>query len=248
MTRPYLICAIGDIHGLYEQLIELHELIFERRRIDYPNHEFILVHVGDFIDRGPRSFEVIEEMIHLEQDADFQIINLRGNHEQQFVDVYNLESEYAHLLDTWLCWGGSETVRSYETAGKTLPYQRHVEWINSLPLAWKHSPSKTIFVHAGIDPETYPNIDPDVVLWTRSAKFMNVADWNNPALDGWTVVHGHTPTRSKQYEFVTTEHNSRINIDTGAVYAGSLTAVLLCEDRAPEFISVISNNPSWQRP
>ena len=248
MTKPYFICAIGDIHGQYEQLKELHELIFERRSIDYPNHDFILVHVGDYIDRGPNSFEVIEEMIRLEQNADFEIINLRGNHEQQFVDVYNLETEYAHLRDTWLCWGGSETVRSYEAAGKRIPYQRHVDWIHSLPLVWKHLPSKTIFVHGGIDPKTYPDIDPDVVLWTRSAKFMNVADWNNPALDGWTVVHGHTPTRSKQYEFVTTEHNSRINIDTGAVYAGSLTAVLLCEDKSPEFISVISNDPPWERP
>jgi len=247
MVHPYLIFAIGDIHGQFELMQKLHALLLDKYRTDFPNHELTVVHVGDFIDRGPQSFEIIEALIHQEQTADFNVINLRGNHEQQFVDVYNLESEYAHFQDTWLSWGGAETVRSYKAAGKDVPYRPHVTWIEGLPVIWKHEPSKTIFVHAGIDPATYPEVDPDVLLWTRAEEFMNVQAWNNPALDGWTVVHGHTPTKSQKYEIVETEKHRRINIDTGAVYAGSLTAVLIAEGIELEFISVYSNDPAWRR-
>lgn len=128
-----------------------------------------------------------------------------------------------------------------------MPYQPHVNWIERLPVIWAHEPSKTIFVHAGIDPETYPKVDPDVFLWTRAEEFMNVETWDNPVLNGWTVVHGHTPTKSQKHEIVKTEKYRRINIDTGAVYAGSLTAVLIAENSAIDYISVYSNDPAWRR-
>lgn len=247
LKRPYLICAIGDIHGQYDMMVELHELIIKRHKTEFPAHDLTLVHVGDFIDRGAKSFQVIERLIDLEQEADFNIVNLRGNHEQQFVDVYNLDSEWVHLRDNWLSWGGAETVASYEAAGCSPPYKPHVDWINALPIIWKHEASKTIFVHAGIEPQTYPEIDPDVVLWTRDTKFMDVEQWDNEKLNGWSVVHGHTPTKNKKHEVFKTASSRRINIDSAAVYGGALTAVLIREDADLEFMSVESEEMPWRR-
>ncbi len=245
MTKPYLLCAIGDIHGEFDLLKELHALVLERHQLLYRDHNLTLIHVGDFIDRGPKSFEVIEELIRIEQLSDFEVINILGNHERQFVDAFNPESPYAHKKESWLEWGGAETVASYKLAGKELPYKPHVEWIDTLPAIWIHELSKTIFVHAGIDPETYPDNDEDTLLWTRSHDFMNTDCWDNPALDGWTVVHGHTPTKSNTYEMSGKKYK-RINIDTGAVYSGALTAVLIRENAKPEFVSIKSNSRPWK--
>ncbi|MEP1144976.1 MAG: metallophosphoesterase family protein [Henriciella sp.] len=247
MSKPYLLCAIGDIHGEFDLLKELHSLVLKRQKLLYPDHDLTLVHVGDFIDRGPKSFEVIEELIRLEQVSSFDVVNIIGNHERQFVDAYDSESPYANKKESWLKWGGVETIASYELAGKKLPYKPHVEWIETLPAIWTHEPSKTIFVHAGIDPETYPDNDLDILLWTRSNEFMDADGWDNPALDGWSVVHGHTPTKSNSYEISGTK-SKRINIDTGAVYSGALTAVFIRENAEPEFISVKSNSPPWKSP
>ena len=247
VSQPYLLCAIGDIHGEFDLLKELHALVLERRNLLYPDHALTLIHVGDFIDRGPKSFEVIEELIRLEKLSGLEVINIIGNHERQFVDAYDEQSPYANKKDSWLKWGGIETIASYELAGKELPYQPHVDWIETLPAIWTHPASKTIFVHAGIDPQTYPDNDEDILLWTRSRKFMNTDDWDNPALEGWTVVHGHTPTKSNSYEVSGTK-SKRINIDTGAVYSGALTAVLIRKNTEPEFISVKSNSASWKAP
>ena len=91
-----------------------------------------------------------------------------------------------------------------------------------------------VFVHAGIDPDTFPLTDDRVSLWTRSPRFFETERWQNAALDGITVIHGHTPTEVPVPD--RTADGRRINVDTGAVYGGALTAVRLSRGATPYFL------------
>jgi serine/threonine protein phosphatase 1 len=75
-------------------------------------------------------------------------------------------------------------------------------------------------------PEEYPDESEEVRLWTRARSFFDVPSWKDTALDGWTVIHGHTPTHNG-YPEDEVGAGRRINIDTGAVFGGRLTCAIL---------------------
>ena len=130
--------------------------------------------------------------------------------------------------------GGEKTLESYHRAGLSTVPDEHLNWLRAKPTLHIDADAKMIFVHAGIDPATFPNELEETYLWTRSSRFFDVRSWRNQALSGWTVVHGHTPTRSFFPETVEAQAR-RINIDTGAAYGGRLTAALFAPRHAVSF-------------
>jgi serine/threonine protein phosphatase 1 len=91
---------------------------------------------------------------------------------------------------------------------------------------------RLVFVHAGIDPATFPDCPDGVRLWTRSNNFFDRERWPGRSdLHDLLVIHGHTP---RSYEPEVFPH--RINVDTGAVFGGPLTAVVLKDGEEPSFI------------
>ncbi len=239
MTDTRVFYAIGDIHGLAERLGELHTAILTDASV--ANARAVIVHLGDYVDRGPDSFGVIERVRALEAQASesgaFDVVSLRGNHEQMMIDAAN--DAFEHATEHWAANGGDSTVASYLNAGrKAGPLEgmldaEHLVWLQALPTLHWDSERRLAFVHGGIDPEAFPNCRDEVRMWTRSRQFFDTELWPDRAeLTGLTVVHGHTPTDDGQPEVVPL----RINVDTGAVYGGPLTCVVLAANQKPRFL------------
>jgi serine/threonine protein phosphatase 1 len=131
--RALSIFAIGDIHGCINNL----ELLFSKLPVTTKDH---LVFLGDYIDRGPSSKEVVEFIIDLQQK--YPTTCLRGNHEDMMLD-------YPEDQDVWICSGGYKTWESYGLLDTLKLPKSHVEFYENL------EPIKIIddylFVHAGID-------------------------------------------------------------------------------------------------
>ena len=227
--KPVLLCAIGDVHGEAERLARLHEILFDRHARYFPDHQLKIIHLGDYVDRGPDSAGVVDLCIRLQARRDVETVFLRGNHEDMLVKAQSSGSSRHHAA--WLMNGGEATLSSYS---KGVIPRSHLEWMGALPLIHIEASARMIFVHAGIDPRTFPNESENTYLWTRSDTFFDVSNWNNRALQGWTIVHGHTPTRNFYPEKVA-GHAKRINIDTGAAFGGRLTAALFAEGQPVSF-------------
>ncbi|WP_084396349.1 metallophosphoesterase family protein [Henriciella aquimarina] len=233
MTEP-VTYAIGDVHGEAARLKALHAAIFAQHEKRHAGAPLRLVHLGDYVDRGPDSYEVIKTLQALEDRDDLDVINLRGNHEQMMIDAYEEDSD-SRLH--WLMNGGDATIASYAKHGYEDPPQDDLAWLKALPTLHLDKAEKTAFVHAGVDPRTFPNCDERIHLWTRSPRFFNPNQWDIGELEGWRVVHGHTPTDDFEPQLAGTPVR-RFNLDTGAVYGGKLTAAIFAHDEPVEFISI----------
>jgi serine/threonine protein phosphatase 1 len=229
--------AIGDIHGESAKLAALHDAILDR--IAFENAPARIIHLGDYVDRGPDTRGVIERVMALEarfRDSDrIDVISLMGNHEQMMLSAYDDTSDPG----SWWAQGGSEAADSYAGGDRkadadwrnTIP-RDHIAWLRTLAPIYLDAPRGLAFVHAGIDPATFPDCDTAIRLWTRSAKFFEHALWpNRPELRDLLVVHGHTPRN-----FLPEVYPHRINVDTGACFGGPLTAVMLKENQSPQFL------------
>lgn len=232
--------AIGDIHGEAQKLRQLHDAILDR--ITFEKQPACIIHLGDFVDRGPDSHGVIEAVLALEalfaDSQKIRVVSLMGNHEQMMLDAYD-SSDSSEADASWWAQGGAETAGSYAegpgTGGanwrETIPPE-HITWMRRLPLIYQAPERKLAFVHAGIEPASFPNEPERTYLWTRSDRFFEREQWpNRHELQHLTVVHGHTPRAFAPEVFL-----HRINVDTGACFGGPLTAVMLKENAAPEFL------------
>ena len=200
------IFAIGDIHGCYDRLLTLMEKI----PIDF-SHD-TLVFIGDYIDRGSHSVDVVEYLIQLKKRVP-EAIFLKGNHEDMLEKFLNGAERFNYLLN-----GGQQTLDSYLTKpvdSEFFPIPRdHMEFFKSLRLFYETD--EFIFVHAGLRPRVpLESQKTEDLLWIRS-KFVNSKyDF------GKRVIFGHTPLKKPLVE------PNKIGIDTGAVYGNSLTCVQL---------------------
>ncbi|MGB3625091.1 MAG: metallophosphoesterase [Henriciella sp.] len=235
MASETVIYAIGDVHGEADKLADLHAAIFARHAQDHEGTPLKLIHVGDYIDRGPDSFAVIDTLMRLEERDDIETINLLGNHEQMMLDAYEEDGTDARLH--WLMNGGDATLESYGRRGHEDLPDPHLSWVKNLPTLHLEEDRRLAFVHAGVDPATFPHCDRRIHLWTRSQRFFNPARWDVGALKGWKVIHGHTPTHNFQPQTAGTPPR-RFNLDTGAVYGGVLTAGVFTPDGEVDYISV----------
>lgn len=229
--------AIGDVHGEAAKLHALHDAILDR--IAFERLPARIIHLGDYVDRGPDSRGVIERVMQLEAkfaaSATIEVISLMGNHEQMMLDAYDAPGDASN----WWSQGGAETADSYvEGSGFAdanwrdwIP-REHITWMRRLPRMFRDDERRLVFVHAGIDPTRFPDCPESIHLWTRSDKFFDRARWpERDQLKGLVVIHGHTP---KNYSPEVFPH--RINVDTGAVFGGPLTAVMLKEGSEPTFL------------
>lgn len=231
--KDQVIYAIGDVHGEAERLRQLHELIFERHALRQPEKSMLIVHLGDYVDRGNDSAGVIDTIMQLEAREDVSCVSLRGNHEEMMLD--GITGAFPAAYDNWLINGGEQTMESYRVRGQNKVPDDHIDWLESCPSIHVEGARKMIFVHAGIRPDEYPNEAERTYLWTRSRRFFDVESWDNPSLVDWTIVHGHTPT-DDFYPEVCAASAIRINIDTGAVFGGRLTAAIFENGAAVRYI------------
>ena len=229
--------AIGDVHGEAERLARLHERIFE----DIAGHgvRARVIHLGDLVDRGPGSRACVTRAMAMEEaDDDIEAITLMGNHEEMMIKAVLSWDE--RTLSHWTRNGGDATIASYLAAAAHIEPARwreavddaHVDWLSSRRTIF--AAGDDLFVHAGIDPETFPLHDPATHMWMRSREFFEDDAWPDRApLRGLRVIHGHTPREDGRPQVT----RRRINVDTGAVYGGPLTAVVLAGDERPRFLT-----------
>ena len=216
--RPGLrVYAIGDVHGCLERLVALHWAITADLAA-YPVTESVLIHLGDYVDRGPDSAGVIWLLTGTVAPPVTQRVDLQGNHEVMM--LASLAGD-VRAAETWVGNGGGTTLESYnipaaagpEEWGALLPLA-HRQWLKTRPLT--HQVGGYLFVHAGIRPgrKLYRQ-SPDDLLWIREP-FLSSKE-KHP----FVVVHGHTPVSAPAVR------KNRIGIDTGAVMGGKLTCLVL---------------------
>lgn len=203
------IFAIGDIHGCFDQLQKLINNLAIDRKYD------TLIFIGDYIDRGSASKEVIDYVIGLRNEFD-NVVFLMGNHEQMFLDYLGGKNEKMYLYN-----GGNATLLSYGISLSAMPHSKeaiipldHLLFFQSLLPYYKTE--KYIFVHAGLIPGL--SLSKQAVfdlLWIRQEFIYSDYDF------GKLVIFGHTPFASPLVM------SNKIGIDTGAVYGGKLTCVEL---------------------
>src|SRR3954453_19696860 len=96
--------AVGDIHGSYTKLVNLLRHCVRHCGVN----TLRLVFIGDYVDRGRRSRDVVNLLIKTQSATPDQVVCLRGNHEQMLSDAANQRN-----LPMWLENGGEATLRSY---------------------------------------------------------------------------------------------------------------------------------------
>jgi serine/threonine protein phosphatase 1 len=202
------IFAVGDIHGCYDKLTAMMKILpWSRENGD------LLLFIGDYIDRGPRSRDVVEFLVQLRKKGG-EFVFLKGNHEKMLLDYYIQQKD--QML--YVANGGAETIASYVEGGIgrkafVLP-EEHLDFFLSLGLYYQTE--DYIFVHAGLrDNIKIAEQSEEDLLWIREEFIYSAYDWNK------RVIFGHTALETP---FVTP---SKIGIDTGAVYGNKLTAVEL---------------------
>ncbi|MEM1088280.1 MAG: metallophosphoesterase family protein [Pseudomonadota bacterium] len=229
MARETIFYAIGDIHGEAARLRELHAKIDDFHEARFPDDVKHMVHVGDYVDRGRDSRDVIEMLMAMEATSPETVTNLMGNHEEMMLNAHRGED-----VSFWFRNGGDTTMESYGRSDPASLPTEHMDWVAALPTTFVPEGRDLIFVHAGVDPLTYPN---DYIVkrrWMRGSRFFDTTRWTSPALQGMRVVHGHTPTPDAQPDV--SPDGRRINLDTGATFGGTLTAGVFRRDERPIFL------------
>jgi serine/threonine protein phosphatase 1 len=215
--------AVGDVHGCLDRLVALHWKIAADLAAR-PVRDSVLVHLGDYVDRGPDSAGVIWLLAGTIAPPVSRRVDLRGNHEAMMLEALH---QGGRAAGQWLDNGGEQTLESYKVPEpmriRTQEWRRavpasHTTWLNSLELM--HREGTYVFVHAGIRPGvSLKSQSTEDLLWIREP-FLSDTSHRDVV-----VVHGHTPRPEPELR------DNRIGIDTGAAMGGKLTCVVLEEDR-----------------
>lgn len=216
--------AVGDVHGrldLLDQLLDkIHEDI-ERR----PARKVLLVFVGDLIDRGPNSAQVVERLRTYRRPT-VETVFLLGNHEEVLLRILSGDAD---MITKWRLFGGKECLDSYgvdtaklaglkkeealEVIRKAVP-REHVEFLQTFDDSCRFG--DYLFVHAGIRPGVeFDQQRQSDLRWIREPFLFDETD------HGFVVVHGHTIRPEVEVR------PNRIGIDTGAYQSGVLTALAI---------------------
>lgn len=206
------IFVVGDVHGCLNTFLKL---------LDHwdPKSE-TLIQLGDLVDRGALSPEVIHLAFELQMNFKKETYFLRGNHEQLMIDYLKGEDR----LGVWLSNGGNKTLIQFEES--QIDPNNYSTWLTDLPLIWENEHVQV--THAGFSGlgDPYNQKNPNGLLWNRKPL-------NNT---GKLQVIGHTPSWDGNPRF-SPESNSW-NIDTGAYGGVCLTGIRLEDDG--NFIETIS--------
>ena len=222
--RPGIrIYAVGDVHGCLDKLAAIHDAIAEDLAAR-PIEEPWLIHLGDYVDRGPDTAGVVANLVEAKAPAGISaVINLIGNHEDLMLTAIDTPTDAA--VQHWMTNGGANSLHSWGIPLGTDP----ATWAARLPpahlaflrsLAVRHALGGYLFVHAGLRPGVpLAQQSRHDQLWIREPFLSSTADL------GSVVVHGHTPRLKPEIR------RNRIGIDTGAVMGGVLTCAVLEADR-----------------
>lgn len=238
MEPPQRYIAIGDIHGCNAQLQALLARLPLRA-------DDCVVFLGDYIDRGPDAPGTLETLLAFKEQHQHCVF-LRGNHDAMFLDFAGITHDGTgdDYLDPRN--GGATTLLqygcSYEQICRCLMLdnaearceavahvpQRHVVFLAQTQYCF--ATPDYLFVHAGIHPVRTGDMQRAAdLLWIRE-EFLE-----HPHHDPRLIVYGHTPVLTPPFAPRDEPDERRLGIDTGAVYGGRLTAVIL---PAREIISV----------
>lgn len=240
VPRGAVVWAIGDIHGRLDLLEPLLGRILLDFEATHPERS-VLVFLGDYIDRGSASKQVIDLLCGLQDHSALECHFLKGNHEDRLEAFLDDPS----IGPGWSRYGGREALTSYGVEAP--PTKAPIEdWTRaSAQLGKIMSPRQRrffaslkthveigdfFFVHAGVRPETPLSEQSEYdMLWIRDS-FLN-----HNRLFERVIVHGHTPASSVFSD------TRRIGLDTGAYSSGALTAVRL-QDTERRFLQAISRD------
>ncbi|MDQ1194997.1 metallophosphoesterase [Agrobacterium sp. SORGH_AS 787] len=219
--------VIGDVHGRADLLAQTFAKI-DANEAAHPFKRNVTVLLGDYVDRGLRSREVIDQLI--ERQMTRRVVTLRGNHDDSMLRALN----DMDIALRWLAAGGRETLHAY---GITVPVNIDRDNVHTvMALAVKQIPAEhksflerlRLYVTIGDYAFVHAGIRPGIALENQSA--VDLMSIRQPFLDcvlphDFIIVHGHTPVTSPVFR------SNRINVDTGAYITGNLTCLVLEEDR-----------------
>lgn len=230
--------VIADIHGCYKEFLALLE------KAAYQPEKDRLIILGDMIDRGKQSLEVVEHIMALKQTHD--VIVIGGNHEELFCNWYEESFNREHI---YVKNGGWKTIHSYckpfgvygKVPATKLVFQRHysehVAFFKNLPDYFEDEAA--IYVHAGIDLtlQDWHLTPKETFRWIREDF------WNKANNTGKIIVFGHTPTCFLHEESgiksfaIWQSEDGKVGIDGGCSMGGKLHALCL-EDTGLSVFSV----------
>lgn len=220
--------AIGDVHGRLDKLNSLLnevECYFreEHQGEDTP-HKFVFV--GDYIDRGPHSYQVMKLVQSMVEAG--SAVALMGNHEDMM-----LEAQFDHWNNQlWLQNGGQAVLAYSSIEGDMSRLNEMREFARTLPLYYEDE--LRLYVHAGVFPlEPLDKQTKQDFVWIRD----DFLKWKKPYEVGKYVVHGHTPVAYDGNKLMDAPmiHDHRMNLDTGAVFGGKLTAAFFNDSQEKPF-------------
>jgi len=192
--------AIGDIHGCFDSLKELIENNIHLQKNDK------LILLGDYIDRGAKSKEVVDFIMEL-QEKGFDVIPLIGNHEAMLLDANENEKN----ISKWIQNGGNETLKSFEISYLKDIESKYIKFFKDL--RYYYAFEDYLFVHAGFNDNVLnPFTDYYSLLWKCKESY------TSPLLANKTIIHGHDPINISKCEERVLSKLNVINIDTGCVY------------------------------
>jgi serine/threonine protein phosphatase 1 len=221
--------AVGDVHGRYDCLQRIEDRI-ARHEATLPAADTLVIFLGDYIDRGPQSREVLERLTQ-GQFAGHATRFVLGNHEDAMLGF--LDDPTAHV--DWLNFGGVATLASYGVRAAAAPDRAaleamreglvealpptHLRLLRDLDLWIKLG--DYLFVHAGIRPGLALEDQRRSDLLTIREPFLSTK-----ASLSWRVVHGHTVLPQASIGPV------RISLDTGAYATGRLSCAVIEHETA----------------
>jgi len=232
---------IGDIHGCYEELILLiKKLGYQQHKAGaffHPNGRK-LAFVGDATDRGPQSLKVLTLLFAME-DAN-QLLYSPGNHcNKLYRFLKGHKVQISHGLET--------TVEEFKQLSKIKREQfrkRYINFYEALPLYQQLDHDQIIIAHAGIREDMIGKpLQKNIIVFVLYGDITGERlpdgrplrkDWAKDYKGSSFIVYGHTPTKEVRFK------NHTVNIDTGCVFGGKLSAL-----RYPELevLSVPSLQP-----
>jgi len=206
--------AIGDIHGCFKAF----QILLEQKIQLIKSDKIILL--GDYIDRGTQSKEVVDYIIDL-QAKGFDMVPLLGNHEAMLLDAF----KNTELISKWIQNGGSETLRSFDIKSLNDIEPMYIGFFKGLHYYFVFE--EYLFVHAGFnDSDINPFTDKYSMIWVCKPTY------ENPLLMNKIIIHGHRPISVGTCKEIVQSNKNVINLDTGCVYSnmtgyGTLTAIEL---------------------
>lgn len=204
MSKTYV---IGDLHGRFDLLAKALNVIPESGTI---------ITLGDYIDRGPQSCEIIETLRERQSE---KFISLMGNHEDMMIQCL----EGRAPIGWWYGNGGDATEVSYIQAGRSI--YDDIKWVAGLPLVFEDK--HRIYVHAGIDPQiSLEKQDRETLLW----KMYNHNTWIGHIPSGKWVVHGHVQSNKHPIAKTDGGRSGRVAMDTFAFATGRLVVGVFDDD------------------